>query len=240
MHFIKENWELIKETLKTDYINDLDAIVKSSINEYPKNKIYLLGHSMGTIIVTRYIEVYPDTINGVILTGAPYDNKFKLYLGKTLAILIKKFKGEKHRSKLLDDLAVGVHNHLFKNPQTNCDWLNRNEAEVDKYINDELCGGLFSTSFFIGLGSMCIDVQNNFKNLNKSIPIYLLTGSKDGITCCGKNTIKLYKYLQRKKHKDVTYKIYEGARHEILLEENKEEVFSDILSWLSLKSQNKR
>ena len=79
-------------------------------------------------------------------------------------------------------------------------------------------------------------MKKNIKYLDKKIPIYLLTGSNDGVTGCSKNTKKFYNNLLRKKHEDVSIKIYEEARHEILLEKNKEEVYSDILSWLSSKS----
>ena len=63
----------------------------------------------------------------------------------------------------------------------------------------------------------------------------MLSGSKDPIGDYGKGVDEVYKKLKKTGHKNVTMKLYEDARHEILNETNRQEVYEDIINWLNEK-----
>ena len=44
----------------------------------------------------------------------------------------------------MNTLTFGQYNSAFKPTRTEFDWLSRDPAEVDKYVNDPDCGFVFS------------------------------------------------------------------------------------------------
>ncbi len=213
-------------------IGDLLSIVNYAKQLFTKLPIYIIGHSMGSFILQRYIQLYGNSINGAILSGSALNKGLLIDVGYFLACLITKFRGRRYRSKLMDKLSLGPFNKPFKPNRTSVDWLSRDEKVVDKYVEDPLCGKLFTVSYFL-------DLTKNFKNLNrnyelipKNLPILMFSGSNDPVGGCGKTVTKLHNKLKQIGITDLTFKLYEGGRHEMLNEINKEEVYEDIKKWL--------
>ena len=137
----------------------------------------------------------------------------------------------------MDNLTFGKYNKHFRPNRTAFDWLNRDEAEVQKYIDDEYCGGIFTAGFFRDFFRGLKTINNNFELVPKELPMLLLSGSDDPVGGPVKLIKKLYETLRKLEIKDLEFKLYEGARHELLLELNKEEVMNDCLDWLNKHSQ---
>lgn len=74
--------------------------------------------------------------------------------------------------------------------------------------------------------------KSNIKKYNKSMPILLLSGDRDPVGNFGYGVFKVYRQLKRVKIEDLSYKIYQDYRHEILNEIGKEVVYKDIVSWI--------
>lgn len=198
--------------------------------------VVIFGHSMGSFISQRYIELYGNEIDGVILSGTNgKQNSVVLNLGIAVSGFETKFKGRKHTSKTMDKLSFGNFNNNFKPNRTNFDWLSRDEKEVDKYINDPYCGAVFTSSFFYDFlrGLKAIHQQNNLNNIPKKLPVYIFAGDKDPVGDKGKGIINLYNLYKELNVKDVSYKLYKDGRHEMLNEVNKDEVIEDVLKWLN-------
>ena len=64
------------------------------------------------------------------------------------------------------------------------------------------------------------------------MPIFIISGDKDPVGKNGESVNKLYGKYKESGIENVTIKLYSGARHEILNEINKQEVFDDVLSFL--------
>ena len=73
-----------------------------------------------------------------------------------------------------------------------------------------------------------------------SMPIFLIAGTMDPVGDYGKGVNEVYKKLKKTGHKNVTMKMYEGARHEILNEINRTEVFADIIEWLDTETAKQK
>lgn len=217
------------------YIEDLNHLIKQAINDYPKNKIILIGHGIGSTIITRYTQLYPDSISGIILSSMKFNKKSNLYFKKILFNIAYKIKSKDYTDKFITNLFINSNNKKFKPVRTEFDWLNQNEAEVDSYINDNLCGNDLNLkiSTIKVLNNLAIDTRKNLKVINKDLPIYIISGSHDSTNKFSKQTLKLKKKLSKLKIKNLKMTIYKNLRHEIFLEDNKQDVFSDILSWIS-------
>ncbi|GAA0739545.1 lysophospholipase [Clostridium oceanicum] len=215
-------------------MNTLNNIIKEK--EHNKLPIYLFGHSMGSFLSQKYIEVYGEDLKGVILSGTNGKQGSIINLGILVAKLEMKIKGRKHKSKMLDNLSFGGYNKTFKPNRTNFDWLSRDEKEVDKYVDNKYCGTVFTSSYFYDFlkGLKSIWREENINKINKTLPIFILAGDKDPVGDSGKGIINLYNLYKNIGIEDVEYKLYKGGRHEMLNEINRDEVFEDINKWLSV------
>ncbi|TDX52083.1 alpha/beta hydrolase [Orenia marismortui] len=222
----EEGWKLVVE----DFYQ-LTNIIKK---KYPNYPIFILGHSMGSLIVRNYISKYGGEVNGVILSGTLSKQGLLGELGILIAVLEKWLRGAKNKKSILNKLVFMRYNKAFKNPRTPYDWLSRDNNQVDQYINDPLCGQDCTSAFFYDLLSLSKEV-NQFENIQKipkDLPIYLISGSKDPVGDNKKGILEIYNSYLKAGIEDIEYKFYPGGRHEILNEINKEEVFEDIINWL--------
>lgn len=196
--------------------------------------VFMLGHSMGTFLTQAYISHHGNSLKGTILSGVAGKQPM-LTAGIMIAWLQKLLQGPKVRSKLLHHLSFGSFNQQFKPNRTKFDWLSRDEAEVDKYVDDPYCGGVFTTQFFYDLlrGLIFIHQPRVMKKIPKQLPIYIFGGGNDPVGRKGKGLLELVNMFKKLGIKDLQYKIYPDARHETLNEINRDEVTQDLINWLN-------
>lgn len=186
---------------------------------------------MGSFIGQRFIQLYSSKIDGIVLSGSSRNSKLMVKSGNLVAKIVTKKRGRRYRSALLDKLSFGSYNKPFKPNRTRVDWLNRNPDEVDKYMNDPHCGDIFSASFFKDFTNLMNETINNDHLIRKDLPILLVAGNNDPVGNMGEGVVKLFT-IYRNNGLNVEMNLYPEARHEILLEENKDEVFNTIIKWL--------
>jgi len=227
-YFADENgWGLVVDDMK-----NITDVIKKDFAGLP---VFLMGHSMGSFITRTYVFKYPKEIDAFIISGTAGNPGLPGAAGQTVARLIAAVKGKKSKSPFLDKLSFGSFNGAFKPNRTTFDWLSRDNAEVDKYINDPYCGDVFSAGFFYDLlgGIRSIFKKENLEKISKDLPIYIFSGANDPVGNNGKGIIEVAELYKKTGIKDVSYKLYEGARHETLNETNREEVFNDIAEWIN-------
>lgn len=210
----------------------LNKIIKSENMSLP---IFLFGHSMGSFLTQRYICLYGSELKGGILTGTCGKQGIIIDIGRMLAKREIIRTGRNAKSIKLSKLMFGSNNNSFKQNRTDFDWLSRETKEVDKYIDDEFCGTVFTTGFFYdflgGLKSIADEME--IKNVPKDLPIYIFGGDKDPVGKNGKGVLKLVNTYKKNGIKDLTYKLYKEGRHEMLHETNKDEVITDVVKWIN-------
>jgi len=218
-----------------DLVDDLHEVTEFIKKEQPDLKVFMLGHSMGSFLARQYGIVYGESINGIIATGTAHNSRFVLRLGRFLAERDIKKNGGKLKNELLNKMSYDSFNNEFKPIRTNKDWLTRDEKIVDKYIEDKLCNFVFTSAGFRDMfeGLLFITDKNNIKNTSKNLPILLLSGENDPVGNNGKMVKKAFKEYKKCGVTNIKIKLYEGMRHEILYEIEKEEVYEDILTWLN-------
>ncbi|WP_434793197.1 Monoacylglycerol lipase [Terrisporobacter petrolearius] len=218
-------------TCLVEDMNILTNIIKEENSHLP---IYLFGHSMGSFVSQRYIMEYGDNLAGLILSGSNGKHGKILKVAQLISKSEIKKHGRRHRSKKLDNLIFGGNNKGFKPSKTDFDWLSRDEKEVQKYIDDPFCGVLFTCGFFYDFikGLQEVEDKENLKKVPLDLPIYIMSGDKDPVGKNGKGVLRLKDRYVNLGVKKVSCKLYEGGRHEMLNEINKEEVIKDIISWL--------
>ena len=221
-----------------DYVVRDEEVLRLAMHEnYPELPIIVFGHSMGSFMARTLLIRYPDAFNAAIISGTGNQGAALVNGGLFMGNLVTGLKGAHHYSKFLNNLAFGSYNKIYDNPKTEYDWLSRDEANVQKYIDDPLCGFIPSCSLFRDMmtGVKFITNKKNLTAMNKNMPVYFMSGDMDPVGECGKGVQKAYHNFLEAGMKDVSIKLYPGGRHEMLNEINKDEVYTDILAWLGSK-----
>lgn len=213
-------------------VDDLKTTFEKAKFAYPDKKIIVMGHSMGSFIVRCFTAWYPEEgFAGAIYMGTGGANPIA-GVGEKMAALVAKVKGTKHKSKTLDKLTFGAYGKRTEG-RTNFDWLTRDSDIVDKYIADEYCGFLFTAQGMHDLVELNIAANTDdwYKSVPNDLPILLTSGCEDPVGEYSKGIRDIYQRLLASGHTQVTLKLYDNCRHEILNELNKEDVMDDILDW---------
>ncbi|MDO4749261.1 MAG: alpha/beta hydrolase [Eubacteriales bacterium] len=219
-------------------IADIRTLHDMTAAKFPGLPYFLLGHSMGSFLARTYIIRFNTGLDGVILTGTGQQRKPVILLGKQLGMRECKKNGADYFSEKLDKLAFGKYNDQFDIRRTVFDWLSRDDDIVDAYVDDPLCGFIPSVGLFLEMmrGIEYITKQRNLSRMKKNLPIYFLSGDSDPVGDRGEGVIRAYRSFLKAGMRDVSMKLYHDARHEILNEINREEVFEDIRDWLDGKT----
>ncbi len=217
--------------------DDLHTVTQMIRKQYPETPLFLLGHSMGSFLVRRYIQKYHEPLAGVILSGTAGDPGTLGAAGIWLARREKKKRGATVKSSLLNNLIFGSYNRKIKNPETVFDWLSRDEKTVQEYMADPLCGFICTTSFYEDLltGLRLIHRSEELTKTPKNLPIFIFSGTEDPVGNYGKGVEEVIG-LYKKHGNPVTGKLYPGGRHEMLNEINRYEVYTDVLEWIRKQS----
>ncbi len=202
--------------------------------EWPDRPLFLFGHSMGSYITQNFIIESGSMLRGAILSGTSGKPSFVAGLGRWILRAERLRLGKHGKSALAKALSFDTFNKKFKPNRTEFDWLSRDEAEVDKYIADELCGFEVSTQLWIDLLDAIarINQADLQRRIPKALPILIIAGEKDPVGEEGRSVRALIEAYQEAGLTQVTSIFYPDARHELLNEINRDEVTQDILDWL--------
>lgn len=214
-------------------IGDLHKMNGYLKKTYPGIPVYMLGHSMGSFLARIYAERYPESISGVALQGTAGPHLFT-WLGKLLVRAKMKTRGDRYRSKTVDRLAFRHYNMRFPKHEGRNAWITRNVKLLDKKCEDKYSSFIFTLSGYHDLFHM-LDMCNcreHYKSYPKNMPTYIASGGMDPVGEFGRGPGYVFRRLKKEGCREVEIKIYEGARHELFNETNREEVFCDLAKWL--------
>ena len=119
-------------------LDDLHAVTALTKQLYPGVPYFLLGHSMGSFYARQYLCEYGQELSGAIIMGTGYQPKALVQFARSTCRALAAVHGWQYRSKLVANLSFMGYNKGLEGRTTH-DWLNRDAAEVDKYLADERC-----------------------------------------------------------------------------------------------------
>lgn len=225
-HFSDQNgWQ---RTLK-----DIEELVRLERNEFFGHRVILFGHSLGSLVAQHLAT--RDLFDAVAMSGANGLVTPLVHVGKLIARIERWRLGKRGKSDLINSLSFDAFNKPFRPNRTSFDWLSRDEAEVDKYIADSMCGFLCSTQLWLDvLDAITEAAHPEFRSrVPKQLPIYLFSGSRDTANEEGRGSTALAEYYRSHGMEKVSYRIFPQARHETLNELNREEVTEHLIDWMN-------
>jgi len=212
-------------------IADAYSLTLNLKDRYPGLPVFLLGHSMGSAVARGYCSEYAAELAGAIFSGTPVQ-KLPRASGLAIGWQIRKY-GARGISQLLVDMSLGSFNRRIKDPATPNDWLSRDPAIVETYNADPLCTFRFTASAYRDLLHL-VSVAMSPKwpqTLPADFPVLMISGEMDPCGDYGRGVKTVFSHMQKRGMTDIALRLYPGARHEVLNEINKDEVYQDVLTW---------
>jgi len=193
----------------------------------------IMGHSMGSFMVLRFLELFPNSVASAIECGSngPAYAKMKMAYGLSKIIV---HKGNWNKPcKVLTNAGLGAYSKAVKSRKTDLDWLSYNEENVKKYIADPFCGhedtGGFWHEFLRGMANMYS--KKELAKISGKEKVLVISGKDDPVGEMGKGPVKLAE-MYKEKGCVAELVIYEGMRHEIHNETNHQVVYDKIAEFL--------
>ncbi|WP_424393566.1 alpha/beta fold hydrolase [Mycobacterium sp.] len=197
-------------------VDDLNRVIAQAKSDHPRLPVVVVAHSMGSFATQQFLLDHGAQVDAVALTGTAALDLLESALD------------------LSSDLDLTAFNTPFQPARTDFDWLSRDESVVDAYLADPLCGfGIDAVSLkdmFAGARRLADPAE--VACMPHDLPVYVAVGSKDPVN--GALTL-LWPLVDRYRAaglSDVTVRVYDDGRHEILNEINRAEVIDDLLQWL--------
>ncbi|MFV0401838.1 MAG: alpha/beta fold hydrolase [Oscillospiraceae bacterium] len=202
-------------------------------DRYPGLPLFLLGHSMGSFVGRLAILQTASTLSGFLCLGTGGGKAFTPY-ARVLTGLLSKAKGPGGQSGIAHKVMNAYSAKNLNSEEAEDAWISRDPAVVSRYSGDERTRFEFTNQAYSDLLDLQIAANRKewYRMVDKHLPILLLSGTNDPIGDMGKDLPKIWRKLAEAGVQDIEYKQYPGARHELLNELNRREVFSDILGWL--------
>lgn len=211
-------------------VDDMHILYNIMHKRYPELPYFLFGHSMGSFCARVYATAFYNELSGLILCGTGELPSAAVVLEEPVNYLCKKLGA---RASIPGSLLDKLTNLGIKDARTDKDWLSRRTENVDSYIADPLCGNalkLGGLRDLLSLANTCCTDEWAFL-IPPTIPILLVSGAKDPIGFNGKGVINVCDNLEDAGHEPKVI-LYPGDRHEILNEDDRENVYKDILSFV--------
>lgn len=214
-------------------IGDIHKLRQITTSRYPNVPYFMLGHSMGSFLTRQYITMYGAGLAGVVIMGTGNQPLALVRLGKLLCRIVASVKGWTYRSTLINNMAFGGYNRKFRPARTPMDWISRNPENVDNYLQDSWCTFTFTVNAYYHMfrGMEQLLNRKNFARIPRDLPVLFVAGKDDPVGDFGKGVIAVYKKY-KKEFDDMSLKLYEHDRHEILNEIDRKDVYLDIYKWL--------
>lgn len=218
-----------------EVIHNINKTIRKA---HPNIPVFLFGHSLGSLFARYYNASYPMYFKGMIISGTTNPPSAELHASLAMVKMIHLFRKDTYKSKWLNDYLNNKYNGTLKNTNTPFDWLSSDKNQVQKYIDDPLCGYMLSLGYLKNIMRGSLQVLKVEKQLKfrKNFATLFISGNQDPVGNFGIDPKAI-----RKKYLDQGYfnthlQLIDG-RHELLNEQQpiKEKAYEIILTWMDEK-----
>lgn len=203
-------------------LSDL-TVLADKLKEKYNLPLFIFGHSYGSFLTQSFIRRY-NGLSGAVIGGSNYLAGASVALGKTVARMGMKFKGEQKPCEFVKKLTFDAYNKKYADGTT---FISSLISECKRYEADENCNFVCSNNFYYSFFGGAQKLYKQGGRSLKDFPILLVAGDGDPVGNMGKGVIKLENWY-KKQGACVKSILYKGVRHEYLNDTSREQVINDI------------
>lgn len=228
MYFGEDGWDYL--------VDDLISFNKLVRGMHPNTPCFMLGFSMGSFVLRTALAERPDEIeaNGAIFAGT---GRIAAPVAAMVRFLVAqeadKNGGFDVVSDKVNSLAFDNYNKFFEPTKTEFDWLCKNEAALQEYIDDPMAAKYITPGMFSDLlDGMARSSKKSAIRNTKKIPILFMTGKEDPVGEFTKGVAKVYREFKNY-NSQVSVRLYPNSRHDIFHDSDKKRVLEDLHFWMT-------
>ena len=204
------------------------------LKEETRLPTFIMGHSMGSFMTQRYLELFPDSADKVVIWSSNGPRRMKMACAYMLASILTNKRNWDKPSKFISNASFGPYARTVKNRKTDVDWLSYDEENVKDYITDPYCGAEntygFWKEFLRGMNELY--KKKNLKKVSKNEKILIVAGEEDPVGEMGKGPRRLKEMYEKLGVSNVTIFMFPHMRHEIHNETEKHLVYKVLSDFL--------
>lgn len=215
------------------WLKDVELVRRMACALCPNVPCIMLGHSMGSFLVRRYLIYHGDRVDGAVLLGTGQQRFLTVKLGLLLVYAGMLRGGRDGRSRILDFLSCEGYARRYPDNAHTGSWMSRDPQILMDALQDERMNFQFTRGAYEALFRTVeedIDLRR-VRRMPKELPLLVLSGTEDPVGDYGKGVLRFIRMLKKAGMEDVTYTLYPGARHELLNDLDKEAVMEQIETW---------
>lgn len=217
-------------------IQDMHRLRTSVQGKNKQVPYFMLGHSMGSYLLRRYLTLHSECLCGAVIVGTGSMPDLVMKFGMGICRFLGMVKGWRYRSPLLKKMSfLGPYQKYdVTGRDVKRNWLTKDLAIAEKYYKDPGCCFDFTVNGYYGLmETVHYDNQpENIAKIKKTLPLFLVSGDKDPVGNMGKGVRYAFRQYKTAGLSDVSMKLYENDRHELLNETDRIKVYGDIYHWM--------
>lgn len=217
------------DSMEKGYIEDIYRVTKSIQKVYPDLPLILYGHSMGSLAVRAYLRNHDNAIDALIVSGCPAYNNM-VPVGRLLVKVIARLYGMRYRSKHIQNLVLRSFEKRFRKEKRKNAWLAAEKSVAEKFEADPLCTFTYTMNgilTLLNLESITYKAAG-YQVKNPDLPVLFLSGKDDPCYINEQKWNLAVKRMRNLGYHELTEIRYDGMRHEIHNEKDKDRVFEDI------------
>lgn len=219
-------------------VDDAWAVSCALQAEYPGVPLVLFAHSMGSLVGQVLLGEHGKAYDAVILSGTTGPPGAAEAVARAVARVQRRVLGAQAAGTWLHRLVFGTYNRQFAPTRTDMDWLSRDAAEVDAYLADPLCGVPLTAQAWLDVlqATASLGHAAHLQRIPAALPVLLISGSRDPVGGNGKGVRRLFAACVAAGLSQVSLRLYEDARHELVNEINRDEITADLIAWLGQRA----
>ena len=220
-------------------VGDMQRLRLRMQAQNPGVPYFMLGHSMGSFMLRKYLALNGRGLAGAIIMGTGFTPEATTKAGLGLISLLEKLRGERYQSAAIANLAFGKdykpYDMTGNEPERS--WLSHNIENVKAYYADPLCAFPFTLNGYRGLMEAVLFTckQENGNAVPVEVPLLIVSGELDPVGGAGAGVRQVHAMFEKAGTKDLTLKLYPDMLHEILNEPDHDVVFADLADWMEAR-----